>query len=153
VSKKVLRGRPSDHPYLHKDFHGALSFAVDYVEERFGAEALRELLGRVARTVFSPLIAQAREGGLEAMRKHLCRVFTEEGGEFEAGLDEGELVFVVRRCPAISHMRRHGYRVATHFCETTRIVNEAISAEVGWSASVDHDQERGTCVQRFCVSA
>jgi len=151
VSRKVLRGRPSDQPYLHKDFHGALSFAVDYVEDRFGEDALRELLHRVARTVYSPLIERARETGLDAIREHLCEVFAKESGDFEVTVKDHELVFEVKKCPALSHMREQGYRVAKHFCETTRVVNETIAQELGWQSSVEYDQENGTCTQRFSI--
>ncbi|MEW6356958.1 MAG: hypothetical protein AB1696_11560 [Planctomycetota bacterium] len=151
MSRRVLRGRPSDHPYLHKDFHGALSFALDYVEERMGREALHDLLARVAQAIYSSLIDKAREKGLSAMREHLCEMFSKEGGEFQVRCEGDELVFRVQKCPALSHMRDRGYRVARRFCETTRVVNETIARQVGWRASVEYDQERGACVQCFLV--
>ena len=41
-------------------------------------------------------------------------------------MEDGILVLTVKRCPAITHMRENGYTIADHFCEHTRIVNEAV---------------------------
>ncbi len=50
-------------------------------------------------------------------------------------------------------MRARGYAVAPHFCEHTRIVNDAICRRAGFAASIDYDQAAGRCVQRFWRAA
>lgn len=149
MSQKVMRGKPSDHPYLHKDFHGALSFAATYVEQQFGAEGLAEFLHTAARNVYRPLFGRIRRQGLPALRDHLQDVFSKEGGEFKLTCGDAELVIEVTKCPAISHMRDRGYEIAEHFCEITRIVNRAIAEETGYGSSVEYAPEQGACVQRF----
>ena len=76
-------------------------------------------------------------------------MFRLEEGDFETRYEGGVLVLDVRACPAIHHMRANHYAIAEHFCEHTRIVNEAICAEAGYACSVEYDQEAGRCVQRF----
>jgi hypothetical protein len=136
-------------PNVHKDFHGALSYGIRYLAERYGEDKMRAFLSGLGGTVYKPLADAIRERGLDAMRDHLEEVFTAEGGEFEFATEDETLVFHVHRCPAIHHMKEHGYDIAPHFCEHTRIVNEAICGNAGCGCSVDYDQEAGTCVQKF----
>ncbi len=136
-------------PNVHKDFHGALSFALGYLDGHFGADAREEFLAGLARSVYRPLVDDLRLRGLRALREHWEAIFQLEGGEVEFEEGEGELVLRVHRCPAIAHMRQAGYPIAPCFCEHTRIVNAAVCEAAGYSASVEYDQEAGRCVQRF----
>lgn len=134
---------------VHKDFHGALSFGLQFVEDHYGADGVRDFLRGLASTVYKPLVEDLKEHGLPALSRHWHTVFDLEGGEIELIVEEEVLVLTVKRCPAVCHMREHGYRVAGHFCEHTRIVNEAICEAAGYASSVEYDQEAGRCVQRF----
>jgi len=136
-------------PNVHKDFHGALSYGLQFLEDSYGREGMNAFLERLAGAVYGPLCDSLRERGLDALREHLTTVFDVEEGAYETEMDGDTLVFRVTRCPAVTHMREHCYRVADHFCEHTRIVNEAICAAAGYASSVDYDQAAGTCVQRF----
>jgi len=134
---------------VHKDFHGALSYGLTFLRERHGAEGMREFLSRLAGTVYKPLADDLRARGLEALRDHWRNVFDLEGGQYEMHMDVDTLVLTVLRCPAVCHMREHGYAVDEAFCEHTRIVNEAVCAAAGYTAEVEYDQAAGRCIQRF----
>ena len=136
-------------PNVHKDFHGALSYGLQFVEERHGEQALRDFLAGLADTVYKPLVDDLRARGLPALEDHWREIFGLEGGAFEMHMDDATLVLTVHRCPAIAHMREHPYRISDHFCEHTRIVNEAICQAAGYASSVDYDQSAGRCVQKF----
>jgi len=138
---------------VHKDFHGALSFGLQFVEDHYGEQGLQDFLSGLADTVYQPLAADLRERGLPALRDHWQTVFEQEQADFELRMDGDVLVLDVRRCPAVTHMNEHGYAVAQHFCEHTRIVNEAVCKAAGYTASVEYDQEAGRCVQRFRKAA
>jgi hypothetical protein len=118
---------------VHKDFHGCLSFGLKFLEQNFGPSELEEYLRRLARNVYAPLIESLRLRGLPALHD----------------LSDDLLVLEVRTCPAIHHMKERGYKIAEHFCESTRIVNDEICRQAGYSASVEYDQESGRCVQKF----
>ena len=65
-------------------------------------------------------------------------------------LSEDELVVDVPRCPAVTHMREHGYKVARLFVETTRTVNEALCDLTPFAAELaEYDEQSGRSVQRF----
>ncbi|HEO69857.1 MAG TPA: hypothetical protein ENN80_01240 [Candidatus Hydrogenedentes bacterium] len=134
---------------VHKDFHGALSFGLEFLEEQYGLDGMRAFLEGLAHTVYAPLVADLRERGLDALEEHWRAVFTIEGGDFELAMEGDVLILNVRRCPAIAHMREHRYAIAPHFCEHTRFVNDAICRAAGYASSVECDPEAGACVQKF----
>ena len=138
---------------VHKDFHGALSYGIQFVLDEYGMPGLEKYLKQLADTVYAPLAEAMKTEGLSALRKHWDEIFTVEGGEFELRDEDGVLVLEVLACPAIKHMQSQDYAIHPKFCEHTRILNEAICAKAGYQCSVDYDQEAGRCVQRFWKEA
>lgn len=134
---------------VHKDFHGCLSFGLKFLKENYGRKEVAAYLRRVARTVYAPLIESLKAEGLPALREHWQRIMTLEDADFRLHLDDDVLILEVRKCPAIHHMRTHGYEVAPNFCESTRIVNQEICRQAGFRSSIEYDQEHGRCIQRF----
>lgn len=134
---------------VHKDFHGAMSFGIRFLEEHHGAQGRERFLRSLADSVYRPLVEDLRERGLPALEEHWRKIFTGEEGEFVLRYDGDALVLEVSKCPAIHHMQAHGYAIAETFCEHTRIVNEAVCAAAGYAASTEYDQDRGACTQRF----
>jgi len=150
MGKEVMRRRAADNPYLHKDFHGALSVGLDYLAEHYGPQAVKDYLRRFARTFYAPLIADLKKRGLAALKDHFTRVYQIEGGQPRFTLSRDELRIEVEACPAVTHMRAHGYPVSPHWVETTRTVNEALCEGTAYAAELrDYDPETGRCVQRF----
>lgn len=134
---------------VHKDFHGAMSFGIEFVERECGREGLEEFLAGLADTVYKGLVEDIRERGLEALEDHWRRIMDLEEAEYGLSMDGDTLVLEVCKCPAVHHMKAHNYRVAGSYCEHTRIVNEAVCRAAGYEAEVDYDQDEGRCVQRF----
>jgi len=134
---------------VHKDFHGCMSFGLKFLEENFGPAELEEYLRRLARNVYAPLIESLRLRGLPALRDHWNSIMSLEDADFDLRLSDDVLVLEVCKCPAIHHMKERGYTIAEHFCESTRVVNDEICRQAGYSASVEYDQENGRCVQKF----
>ncbi len=134
---------------VHKDFHGALSYGIQYLVEHYGVEGMARYFDGLADTVYAPLVEALKAQGTSAIQEHFEAIFNLEGGEFTFREENGQLVFEVTKCPAIAHMKEQGYAIAPHFCEHTRIVNEAVCKRAGYCSSVNYDQEAGQCVQRF----
>lgn len=134
---------------IHKDFHGALSYAIRFLAEQYGREGRDAFLEGLAETVYQPLVEDLRRRGLVALEEHWQRVFQLEDGAFDMERDERMLVLRVHRCPAIAHMQAHDYPIADGYCAHTRVVNEAICRRAGYRCEVDYDQNDGRCVQRF----
>ena len=150
MTKEIMERRASDNEYLHKDFHGALSTGIAFLDDRYGAEAVREYLRQFTIAFYAPLIARFKEEGLLALKEHFENLYEIEGGEIEMTLSENELVIRVTSCPAVKHMRERFYPVARLFHETTRTVNEALCSGTPFSAQlIEYDDETGRSVQRF----
>jgi len=135
---------------MHKDFHGALSAGLEYLESNFGEAAVREYLRQFASTFYAPLTADLKQRGLVALQEHFGSIYEEEGGKATITLDDDELRIEVEVCPAVSHMGKHGYPVARLFYETTKTVNETICEDTPYAAElVAYDDQTGRSIQRF----
>ncbi|NUQ62366.1 MAG: hypothetical protein HUU20_07750 [Pirellulales bacterium] len=150
MAKQVITRRASDNAYLHKDFHGALSVGLEYLEEHYGEEAVREYLHRFARAFYAPLTGRLQQVGLAALEEHFAAMYRAEGAQPRTARTADDLFVEVDACPAVVHMRRHNYPVSRLFYETTRTVNEAICEGTAFAAELlDYDDETGRSIQHF----
>jgi hypothetical protein len=150
MPKEIMTRKASDNPYLHKDFHGALSAGIEYLHSTFGPQAVRDYLWQFARAFYGPLTEALKSRGLVALQEHFERVYQVEGSAVDLRLSQDELVVRVPRCPAVTHMREHGYPVARLFVETTRTVNQALCEGTPYAAElVEYNEQTGGSVQRF----
>ena len=149
AKERMTRGA-SDNEYLHRDFHGALSAGIEYLDRRYGEDAVREYLCRFTRAFYAPLIHALNARGLIALKEHFEKMYGLEGGDVRMAFSEDELVVRVDACPAVTHMREHGYPVARLFHETTKTVNETLCEDTPFAAEwVEYDEQTGRSVQRF----
>ncbi|OGD21547.1 MAG: hypothetical protein A2W03_12290 [Candidatus Aminicenantes bacterium RBG_16_63_16] len=145
-----MERKASDNAYLHKDFHSALNQALIYLEQNFGAGAVREYLHQFARTFYSPLSRDLKERGLEALKTHLEKLYKLEGAKFSIKFSPDELILSVDACPAVGHIRKMGLPVSPQFSETTRTVNAAICEGTGYEFELlEYDPESGRRVERY----
>ncbi|MEA3401687.1 MAG: hypothetical protein U9R79_10645 [Armatimonadota bacterium] len=150
MPKEVMRRQASDNEYLHKDFHGALSCALIYLEENFGPDAVRDYLRTFARRYYAPVSEDLQERGLQAMADRLRRIYDIEGGEVEITLSDDEMMVRVEACPAVTHMRENDYPVSPMWRETIRCVHEAICEGTAFDFDLmDFDKRTGASTQRF----
>ncbi len=146
---KVIDCKASDNQYLHKDFHGALCYAIKYLEDNYGIESVEQYLSQVAATYFKPLSDNLRANGLIILENHWRSIFTKECGDFELGYEGQTLVLKVGKCPAVSHLKERGLFYTESFCLTTKVVNETICNDAGYCCSCDYKSGEGKCVQKF----
>jgi len=150
MPKEVMRRQASDNVYLHRDFHGALSTGIEYLHAKFGEQAVRDYLRQFTNSFYAPLKADVGKRGLVALKEHFEKVYAQEGGPVSFTLSEDELVMKVEACPAVTHMRQHGYAVARLFFETTRTVCEALCEDTSFEAQLlEYDHATGRSVVRF----
>lgn len=150
MSPKTMSCKAADNEYLHKDFHGALSAGIEYLHTNYGEEAVRDYLREFTGRYYAPLKQAIRKRGLSALKAHFEKMYTRERARFTVRLTRDELVVTVAACPAVTHMKQHGYPVARLFHETTRTVNEALCEGSPFQAELaEYDPETGRSVQRF----
>jgi len=147
---KVIDCKASDNEYLHKDFHGALCYAIKYLDETYGPDATTEYLQQVARSYFSPLIAEVKTKGLSALEEHFRRIFKLEQGDVDFIHNaDGSLTLNVKRCPAIDHLKKRNIFYTDRFCQTTVVVNDTICRDAGCQCSCTYQPGQGVCTQTF----
>ena len=109
-----------------------------------------EYLKQLAHTLYSPLIEELKTRGLPALYEHWDYIFTIEGADFEMGYEENDVLFLkVKKCPAIHHMQENNYQVAEKYCQHCRIINEKICHSAGYECSIEYEQDKGSCRQKF----
>jgi len=148
-SYKVLERNSSNNKYLHKDFQGALCYAIKYLDETFGPGAVSEYLKQVGRETFSPLITALKRDGLIALERHFKYIFELEGGQAEFKREDNCLVINVSKCPAIAHLKSTGQLFTERYCETTVNVNITICDMAGYQCSCEYKPGLGCCSQKF----
>jgi len=150
MAKEIMRRKASDNVYLHKDFHGALSNGIQFIHEKYGAEAVREYLRQFVAAFYAPLKSEIKRRGLAALKDHFEKMYRTEGGVIHLTCSADELRLEVEACPAVTHMRQHGYKIAELFYETTKTVNEALCAGTPFAAElIRYDEADGHSIQRF----
>ena len=98
---KVLDCKASDNAYLHKDFHGAMSYAISYLDAHYGDAGIKEYLEQVAKNAYSPLIEAVKQEGLSAIEKHLRKIFELEQGVFKIEKEDVSKVKLIQIVQAI----------------------------------------------------
>ena len=145
-----MRRKAADNEYLHKDFHGAMSCGIQYLQDTFGPEAVIEYLQQFTDAYHAPLKQRLIDEGLSALAEYTRGIYEIEGGAIEIDLDDDEMVLRVAACPAVMHMKEHGYRIADMWVETTRTVNQRLCEGTPYAFELlEHDEETGRSVQRF----
>ena len=135
---------------LHKDFHGAMSYGIQYLYEKYGEAEMLEYLKQLTHTIYSPLTEALKTKGLPALYEHWDYIFTTEGADFEIGYEKNDVLFLkVKKCPAICHIKERDYQVAEKYCEHCRIINEEICHSASYECSIEYEQDKGSCKQRF----
>lgn len=146
---KVLDCNRTDNEYLHKDFHGALCYAIKYLDDHYGHHATEEYLEQVGKTYFAPLAEKLKTTGLKALENHWQHIFQKEQGQFRLFYENDCLVLEVDCCPAIAHLKKKAMFFTERYCQTTVVVNKTICRRADYQCSCEYKPGEGKCVQRF----
>ena len=115
---------------LHRDFHASVLDGYNYVKDNFGMEAVREVLGNLARGVQRSMYEKLKRGDASELLEHWRYYMEREGGEECFTLvetEDGGAVFEVKKCPALAHLSKRGVADGEGLCELTRIFNDELA--------------------------
>ncbi|MFA6111938.1 MAG: hypothetical protein WDA75_24540 [Candidatus Latescibacterota bacterium] len=150
MAREVMRRRAADNPYLHPDFHGALSCGLEYLHVHFGEAAVRRYLRDFTLSFYAPLREELGRRGLAALKEHYERTYRAEGGDLSCELSADELVVRAESSPAVTHMHQQGYPVARLFGETVATVASALCEGTEYEAELlAYDPDTGGSALRF----
>ena len=125
--RKIVR-KAADNKYLHKDFHNIMNIGLKYVEEKYGADAVKEYLRQFALAYYAPLKKSIIQNGLSEIEAYFRDIYEKEEwtGHVSFETDDGKLKVKIDECPAVSHIKKSGDIVSGQYFETTKTVYETI---------------------------
>jgi predicted ArsR family transcriptional regulator len=131
---------------LHKDFHGSMNAAVEYVGRRYGREGLRAVFRATAQQVYRSIYEGLKRGDWDELVEHWRYFMEREGADFAVRITEEAAVLTVEKCPAVAHLRKLGLTPSEFFCDQTVLLNEAWCEGTPFEAVTEITGE-GRCVQ------
>ncbi len=148
---KTLHRTANDNVYFHKDFHGALCVAIQYMQDRFGVKHVRKYLQNFTRKFYKPLNKKIKKVGLKALKQYFIKIYKTENGKITLTLNnDAELLLVVHKCPVISFLRGKKYKIPGAFIETTRTVNNTLCEGTKYAYKlIEYNPRDGYSVQKF----
>ena len=149
---KVLHTTSDAYKYLHRDFHVSMALCLKYGYEHYGEEGLREYLTHYTLAFHKPLLAKAKETGLDAVAEYLKWLYdTEEAPDALAmSRTEDALDVTIRYCPAIKHFKTRNFVPHPRFEMSTSVVYDVIAKECGLNFEmISYDLETGAARFRF----
>jgi len=142
----MLRYQENDE--LHRDFHGTTNTTLNYIAEKYGVEAIKEILRKTGYDVYKSIREKLARGDASELIEHLNWFFYREGAEFTLTVKDDVIIFEVFECPAIKHLKKLGLEISPYICLQTEEVNNGICQDTPWHSSVEHLGE-GHCRQIF----
>ncbi len=135
---------PIDHA------HGVISLIFDYLTKTYGEKETICIIKDAVKKIYSSLIKDLKEKGLKEMESYLKKNMKFEKGEYSIDWKNRMLILMVDQCPAIKNMQQKKLRISKNFCKfSTELVNNIITKEAGYRSSVEYNQNKGKCIQKF----
>jgi len=148
--KIIMTRKASDNKYLHKDFHITLNILLDYLDARFGKEAVIQYLSQFTKSYHQPLHEQLKAGNLTALSDYLTQIYQKEDCPVQIRTGEGFIELQQDACPGMSHIKASGNRVSARYVETYQTVYETLCEGTPYQYHLRHfDSETGACTQLF----
>lgn len=138
---------------LHLDFHGSMHATLAYIGQRFGREALREILRETAQRVYCSIYEKLKVGDLSELIEHWRYFMEREGAQFTINVTDDGVEMIVQECPAVRHLRTLGIEQPSEFfCDQTILLNEAWCEGTPFSATTIK-RGCGSCIQTIARRA
>jgi len=133
---------------VHKDFHGLTCATIHYLVDRYGMDAVREIMTNTAQKVYRTIREALQRGDASELAEFWQYYWTREGADFSVETLADGLRLVVRDCPALRHLVKLGQKPDPILCEATRLFNDALAQGTPYAAKTEQTGEF-SCVQTF----
>ena len=122
MSKEIISRRASDNKYLHKDFHIALNYGIDYLLKKYGENAVRDYLRQFTKSYYAPLTEAINRIGLKAIKEHYEKIYKSEDAVFDIHYTDDELSIHLSSSPAVTYIKEKGHHLSKLYGETVKTV-------------------------------
>ena len=148
--KITMTRKASDNKYLHRDFHISLNMLLEYLDGRFGKEAVVKYLSQYTRAYHQPLHEQLMAGNMTALLDYLTQIYQKEEWPVRIRTGDGFIEVQQDGCPGISHIKASGKQPSPYYMKTYRTVYETLCEGTPFQYVLQHfDNETGACTQLF----
>jgi hypothetical protein len=150
MAKEIMRQKAADNTYLHKDFHIALNYGLDYLHKNFGEDAVRDYLAKFANTYYSPFKITIKDKGLLAIKVYYEKIYEIEGARFDISFSQDELLIHLLASPAVMHIKAKGHPVCELFHESVTTVTKTICEDTPYDVEMlEYRDDNGAYRIRF----
>jgi len=150
MTKQIIKQNIADNRYYHPDFHIAFNYGLEYLQQNFGEESVREYLVQFTHAYFAPLKKAILDKGLTAIKEHYEKIYQIENAVFSLSSSENELMIHLFESPAVMYIKEKGHTVSPLFRETVSTVNREICRDTPYECVLDvYNHENGAYQMRF----
>ena len=140
----------ADNKYLHRDFHISLNMLLEYIDDKFGKEAVIQYLSQYTKAYHQPLHEQLMAGNLSALSDYLMLLYEKEEWPVRISAGEGFVELQQDACPGISHIKASGKQPSRYYVETYQTVYETLCEGTPFHYELQwFDDKTGACTQVF----
>jgi hypothetical protein len=129
--------RYKDTGNVHKDFHLATYRTVSYILDNYDMTFLRELFKRTAQKVYKSIWEDLKKGDYSQLTEHWIHYYTRERGRFIIEDNKESYRFLVKECPAVSHLKKNGVEITDRVYLPTILLNEFWSQDTPFIIGTD----------------
>ncbi|MCK5844223.1 MAG: hypothetical protein KAG97_05905 [Victivallales bacterium] len=115
--------RYSESGEVHLDFHAATNTAMEHVGEKFGDDALCEIMYKVGHDVYKSIRLKLADGDTGELVEFWNYFLKRENGEFTIEKKDDEIILTITKCPAAARIKELGHTLSPHFCKQTEYMN------------------------------
>lgn len=121
MEKLFIDKKASDNKYLHRHFHISADCGIIYVGEKYGDDAVIELLVQHAKSFYKLLAEDVKKNGFEPLKKYFVELFEKEeySEHLHTELSDETLKITIDKCPAVVYMKSEGHTPSKWYKETT----------------------------------
>jgi hypothetical protein len=133
---------------VHLDFHGLMCRTLHYLAEKYGLEAIRDVMTATAKNVYKTMHQKLKNGDVSELVEFWTYYYQRENGKIEIEKTPRCLKLTVHKCPAMEWLEKNGFELDRILCEATRMFNEALADGSCFSSRLEISGSN-SCIQVF----
>ncbi|MCD4823478.1 MAG: hypothetical protein K8S55_02645 [Phycisphaerae bacterium] len=117
---------------VHKDFHGVVNCTIEYICKNFGKNTMHEIFFKTGRDVYKDIREHLAKGDSSELENFWIYFLDREDGEFDMEKNNGEIKLIVKKCPAMEHLKMLEIEPHPEFCSQTEYMNKGLCHGTGF---------------------
>lgn len=135
-----------------KEWFGAYNIIFNWFERKYGYDALEKYWCFIVKSCYNEVVEQFKSEGLEGIKRYFDQVFSTNGGECKSKMEDGRLVFEVKKCHDYEAMKMSynpNFIPIYHYCRHHKAMNNLMAEKSGHAFRMMECDNNGTCKWAF----